>query len=230
MSSNTFVPRLTGVPLRRFAVISVYFLIGASLSVSDSFAAGPALSLNQAQALARERSRQLVASDYAVAASRDMAVAAGQLPDPVLKAGIDNLPINGPDRFSVTNDFMTMRRIGVMQEFTSSDKRRLRSDRYERTAEKSLAEKDVATASLERDTALAYLDLYYALAMARVVAEQGSQAKLEMQAAEGGYRAGRGSQTDVVAARSALALFDERPHDPGTLDRAASAVRARWPP
>src|SRR5213594_2741353 len=50
----------------------------------------------------------------AVAAAREMAVAAAQLPDPMLKFGIDNLPINGPDRFSVARDFMTMRRIGVM--------------------------------------------------------------------------------------------------------------------
>jgi outer membrane protein TolC len=226
MSFPFFVPCVTGP--RRFAVISILFIIATSTSASDSFASGPALGLTEAQTLARARSRQLVASDFAVAASREMAVAAGQLPDPVLKAGIDNLPINGSDRFSVTNDFMTMRRIGVMQEFTSTDKRRLRSDRYERTAEKSLVEKEVATASLERDTALAYLDLYYALAMTQVVAEQGSQARLEMQAAEGGYRAGRGSQADVVAARTALALFDDRASELGRKVSNARTALARW--
>src|SRR5881628_3360054 len=81
------------------------------------------LSLPDAQRRAVERSRQLAAQDSAVAASREMAVAAAQLPDPMLKFGIDNLPINGPDRFSVTRDFMTMRRIGVMQELTRGEKR-----------------------------------------------------------------------------------------------------------
>src|SRR6266850_5518690 len=85
------------------------------------------LSLPDAQRRAVERSRQIAAQDAAVAASRDMAVAAAQLPDPVLKLGIDNLPINGPDQFSLTRDFMTMSRIGVMQEFTRSEKRQLRA-------------------------------------------------------------------------------------------------------
>jgi outer membrane protein TolC len=228
MLSFIFVRRLACPSLRRSVVLYSFALIGIVAGISDSFAAGPTLSLSQAQSLARERSRQLVASDFAVAASRDMAVAAGQLPDPVLKAGIDNLPINGPDRFSLTNDFMTMRRIGVMQEITSTDKRRFRSERYERSAEKTLAEKEVTTAAIERDTAIAYLDLYYTLAMAKVVAEQGTQAKLEMQGADGGYRAGRSSQADVVAARSGLALFSDRASELGRRVSNARTTLARW--
>lgn len=79
------------------------------------------LSLQEAQRRAVDRSRQLAAQDSAVRSSREMAVAAGQPLDPVLKAGIDNPPINGADQFSLTRDFMTMRRIGVMQEFTRGE-------------------------------------------------------------------------------------------------------------
>ena len=81
------------------------------------------LTLDDALRLAQERSRQLPAQDASATAARHMAVAAGQRPDPVLKAGITNLPVNGQDRFSLTNDFMTMRSVGVMQEFTRKDKR-----------------------------------------------------------------------------------------------------------
>src|SRR6266852_7457601 len=91
-----------------------------------ALAAHAQLSLQDAQRRAVDRSRQLVAQDSAVRSSREMAVAAGQLPDPVLKMGVDNLPINGPDQFSVTRDFMTMRRIGVMQELTRGDRKSTR--------------------------------------------------------------------------------------------------------
>ena len=167
--------------------------LAAVLTLSNAAFAAEAplpLPLAEAQRLAVARSRQLSAQDFAVTASREMAVTAGQLPDPVLKFGVDNLPVNGSDRFSFTNDFMTMRRVGVMQEITRADKRQLRADRFEREAGKSLAEKNKITAVIERDTALAWLDRYYAEAMAAVIAEQGTQAKLEMQAAEGAYRAG----------------------------------------
>jgi len=164
---------------------------------------GP-LTIEAAQRLAVARSRQLSAQDMAVAASREMAVAAGQLPDPVLKLGIDNLPASGPDQFNVTRDFMTMRRIGVMQEITRSDKRHWRTERYARAAEKSVAEKAATLATIQRDTALAWLDRYYAEEMAAVIAEQATQARFEMQAAEGAYRGGRGNQAEIFVARGAL--------------------------
>lgn len=186
------------------------------------------LTLDTAQRRAIARSRQLPAQDYSAAASREMALAAGQLPDPVLKFGVDNLPVSGADRFSLTKDFMTMRRIGVMQEITRSDKRQLRAQRYERLAEKSLAEKNVTAAAIERDTALAWFDLYYAQAMGALIAEQGEQARLEIQAAEAEYRAGRASQADILAARIAWAGFAERASEVQRRILNAKTMLARW--
>jgi outer membrane protein TolC len=201
---------------------------GTFIFAAGACAAAAPLTLAEAQRRAVARSTQLTAQDAAVSAARDMAVAAGQLPDPVLKAGIDNLPVNGADRYSVGNDFMTMRRVGVSQEITRSDKLRLRADRFELAAQKTLAERTVATAAIERDAALAWLDRYYAGAMAAVVAEQGEQARLEIQSAEGAYRAGRGSQADIFAARSALAMFDDRASEIRTRIRKADTTLARW--
>lgn len=202
------------------ALASAYFTAASAADVP--------LTLAQAQRLAVERSRQLPAKDYAIAASRGMAIAAGRLPDPVLKLGVDNLPVDGADRFSTTRDFMTMRRVGVMQELTRADKRQSRAQRYEREAEKVLAEKSMATAAIQRDAALAWLDRYYAEAMATVVEQQGAQARLEMQAAEGTYRAGRGSQADIVTARSALAAFDDRTSEIRQRVRTAETMLKRW--
>lgn len=193
-----------------------------------SWAYGQALSLEEAQRRALERSRQLAGQDSAITASRERAVAAAQLPDPVLQLGVDNLPINGADRFSLTRDFMTMRRIGVMQELTRGEKRELRSQRFEREAEKSAAEKAAAVASINRDTALAWLDRYYAEAMAAVIAEQAGLVRLEIQAAEGVYRGGRGSQADVIAAHSTLTGLEDRASEFARRVRNAKTNLARW--
>jgi outer membrane protein TolC len=210
------------------ASVYVIALIGALALPATGLAAEAPLTLSEAQRRAVERSRQLSAHDFAATASRDMAVAAGQLPDPVLQLGVDNLPVNGSDRFNLTSDFMTMRQIGVMQEVTRADKRQLRASRFEREAEKALAEKSAAIAAIERNTALAWLERYYAEAMAAVIAEQGTQAKLEIQAAEGAYRAGRGNQADVFTARSALAMFDDRASEIDRRIRNAKTMLARW--
>ncbi|MGH8621842.1 MAG: TolC family protein, partial [Burkholderiales bacterium] len=191
-------------------------------------AADTTLTLPEAQRLAAERSRQLAAQDSAASASREMAAAAGQLPDPALKFGIENLPVNGPDAYSVTNDFMTMRRIGVMQEFTRGEKRQLRTERFEREAERALAEKSAVLAMIQRDTALAWLDRYYAEAMASLVAEQVRETRLEAEAAESAYRAGRGSQADVFAARSAAVALEDRSSEISRRIRTAKTALARW--
>jgi outer membrane protein TolC len=206
--------------------------VRSSLSFVLAFAAlsafGQTLSLEQAQRRAVERSRQLAAQDSAVRSAREMAVAAGQLPDPVLKAGIDNLPVNGEDRFSLTRDFMTMRRVGVMQELTRGEKRQLRAQRFEREAEKSAAEKAAATASIERGTALAWLERYYAEAMLRVIGEQGEQAKREIAAAEAVYRGGRGSQADVIGAHGTRAALEDKLSEMRRRAAVAIANLGRW--
>ncbi|HXF15618.1 MAG TPA: TolC family protein [Burkholderiales bacterium] len=211
-----------------FATILVALCADLVLVPGEALADEAPLSIQEAQRRAVERSRQIAAQNASVTASREMAVAAGQLPDPVLRFGIDNLPINGPDQFSVTNDFMTMRRVGVMQEFTRSDKRELRAQRFENEAEKSLAEKEAVIASIQRESALAWLDVYFAEAQAKVIAQQNAQAKIEITAAEAAYRAGRGSQADVFAAHSARATLEDQASEVGRRVANARTMLARW--
>ena len=90
--------------LRHFCASLFPLLVLASVGQ-----AAESLSLTDALRIAAERSRQLAAQDRAVYASREMAVASGQLPDPTRKAGIENLPVNGTDAFGLTKDFMTAR-------------------------------------------------------------------------------------------------------------------------
>ena len=211
-----------------FSLTGYLAVLATALTLAAPALAADALSLAEAQRLAIERSRQITAQDAAVTASRDMAVAAGRLPDPVLKIGVDNLPVSGPDRGSFTADFMTMRRIGVMQEITRSDKRSFRAERYQREADKGLAEKDKTIANVERAAAIAWLDRYYAEAMASVIASQREEAQREREAADAAYRAGRASQADVLSARAAVAQFDDRMDDAARRVRSVKISLARW--
>ena len=192
-----------------------------------SLAAG-ALPFDEALRLAQERSRQLPAQDAAAMASRQMAVAAGQRPDPTLKAGVNNLPVNGPDRLSLTRDFMTMRSVGVMQEFTRDSKLKARTARFEREAEVAEANRALALANLQRDTAVAWLDRYYQERMREVLITQRDEARLQIEAADAAYRGGRGSQGDVFAARSAVALIEDRIAQTERQITTAKTQLARW--
>lgn len=198
------------------------------LAVAAAQAHAAPLNLDSALLLAEQRSRQLPAQEAAATAAREMAVAAGQRPDPVLKAGVNNLPINGADRFSLTNDFMTMRSIGVMQEWTRQDKLQARAARFEREAEAAEANRLLALANLQRDTASAWLERYYRERMLEVLRQQRDEAQLQVETAESSYRAGRGAQADVFAARSAVAQIDDSVAAAERDLAVAKTMLARW--
>lgn len=200
----------------------------AALALVVGVARADTLTLDQALRFAENRSRTLVAQDAAASAARDMAVAAGQRPDPMLTAGINNLPINGADQFSLTRDFMTMRSIGVTQELTREDKLKARSARYEGEAEVAEAARTLALANLQRDTAIAWLDRLYQERMRDVLLTQRDEARLQIDAADAAYRGGRGTQVDVFAARSAVAQIEDRIEQADRLIATARTQLARW--
>lgn len=197
-------------------------------STGAAMAAPLTLTLGQAQQHAIDRSRQLAAQGHSVAAAYDMAVAAAQLPDPVLKAGIDNLPVGGPDRFRLGADFMTMRRIGIMQELTSGEKLRWRVLRFERLADRSRAAAALATAAIQRDTAIAWLDRYFLERMEDVLAEQIVQARDEVAAAQAAFRGGRVAPASLLEARGTLLVLEDRATELKAQTRAASIALERW--
>jgi outer membrane protein TolC len=190
--------------------------------------AADAITLAEAQRRAVEMAPEVAGQGAAVRASREMAVAAGRRPDPVLRLGVDSLPVDGPDRFTIGNDFMTQRRIGVMQEFTGADKLTRRSERYAREAEKSEAQRQAAIAMVQRETAIAWLETYYAQAIANAIADQRREAQREAEAAEAYYRAGRGSQADVFAARGTLVALEDRASEAQLRVATSRTALSRW--
>lgn len=102
------------------------------------------------------------ANEAGVEATQSAAIAAGRLPDPTLSVGVDNFPVSGPPAFTFGRDDMTMARVGIEQAFPNPAKRRAQRGRAQ--AETGLAEAGLAveTQSVRLETALAWIDLYYA--------------------------------------------------------------------
>src|SRR5215218_8624249 len=98
----------------------------AAAAMLPAHAGAAPLSLEQALELAAQRSQAARAARAGASGAAEAARAAGQLPDPMLSVGVDNLPVTGPDRLRTTADSMTMKRVGISQEWVSPDKRALR--------------------------------------------------------------------------------------------------------
>ena len=216
------VGRQTGAA-RRTACAIFIGLLATSVHADESV-----LTLGEAERIAVERSQRLAAEDLGVAASRERASVSGTLPDPMLIFGVDNLPVEGATRFSTQRDFMTMRRIGLSQEWVRPSTRHLRDARGAEAVKVSEAERTVTLASVQRETASAWLDAHYAAAMVAELNAQKEQAEREVVAADGAYRGGRGPLADVFAIRGVAAEIDERVIDVARRLRVARSALARW--
>lgn len=216
--------------LSPFALAMAVFacVLLAPLAVAVQPEPSSPLTLSAALELAERRSQALPAQDHAAAAARDLALAAGRLPDPTLRLSADNVPIDGPMRFSLSGDFMTMRSIGITQTLTGRDKRLARSAGFEREADAAYGSRVLALASLRQATAVAWFERQLAQQRVELLARQKAEVQRQVDAAEAAYRAGRGAQADVFLARSAVARIE----DAAALARAgvevAMARLQRW--
>lgn len=211
-------------PLGRMA-LALLALAPAILPVT---ARAAALSFTEAQQTALTQSRQLAAQDAAVASARELGIAAGERPDPVLTLGIDNLPANGPDRYSLTRDFMTMRRIGLAQELTRRDKLDLRRERQQREAAMAESGKAMAQTVIVRAAGKAWLTGYYLQARQTLLQEQLQQLRQQLAASEGAYRGGRGSPGDTLGVRSDIFLLEDQLLELARQLAQARTALARW--
>ncbi len=135
---------------------------------------------------------------------------AASLPDPMLRLSVDNLPVEGPMRFSLDDDFMTMRSIAVEQTFVSQSKRQARHNRLVREAERARVGRDSDLARLRRNTAVAWLDRYFQFQWLDLLRHQKDEAALQVEAADAAFRAGKGAQGALFLARTQVAEIENR--------------------
>lgn len=186
------------------------------------------LALDQALALAVQRSAAARAARAETTGARQAARAAGQLPDPTLSLGVDNLPVTGADRFSTTADSQTMKRIGFGQEWVSRDKREARRAAADAAADRQAAMTDAAVAETRVQTALAYVDAYYAGEALRFAVLDEHHAGEAFEAAKARLASSRGDAQDVLALTAARGLAEDDAADARQAQADAVVLLQRW--
>lgn len=169
-----------------------------------------ALSLPEALRLAQARSPQLAAQSAAISAAESLIVSAGQRPDPQLGIGVENLPVNGSDAFSVGRDFMTMRKIGISQQFTRTEKLHARGAKAVAERQREQAKLLSAETDLRRDVALAWLDRYFIEQRLHVLRDLERETALLAEAARAALAGGKGSPADPIIARTTSVQVQDR--------------------
>lgn len=221
--SSFGVPRMRRIwHCRQLCLLAVATVIPTFASAAPS-----ELTLEQAMVVATSGPRVEALAARLAAAEAD-ADRAGRWPDPVLEMGIENLPVTGSDAFQLGADEMTMRRVGVMQEWPSRRKRDAR-----RAA--AIAQTEVARAELvgtrngvARAAGEAWLEVWAAEADLSGLRRQIQDGNRAVEIAAAQLKGGTGSAASALAAKSTRAELEREQRELEARVQAARAGLARW--
>ena len=192
------------------------------------WAVNAALSFDETTRLAREQAPALQAQRSSLDGAQALLPGAATLPDPRLIVGLDNLPVTGADRFSTTADFMTMQRIGLMQEVPNAAKREARAAGAQARIERERAMLAVGELAVRRDAALAWLAVYFAEERAAQLSALERENRLLQDTLDARIASGQAMPAERTMARiDALMIADRRDDALRDVERARASLR-RW--
>jgi outer membrane protein TolC len=190
------------------AVRTVVVSIALAFAALPSF--GQSLSLEDALKAGEAQSPRLAAQRHMLSSTEAQLGRAGELPDPKLRLGIENLPVTGPDRLHYGRDFMTMRQIALAQEFPNSAKRFALNQRAERMRDVESANLGAQRAALHRDIAMAWLEAHFAERVQTALERLARQLQLHSETASAAVSRGRQSAAEALMVRLAFEQANDR--------------------
>lgn len=210
--------------------MSIRLLAATAMLVAllPAFAAAAPLTLEEALALAAQRSPSARAARAGVTSATEGARAAGQLPDPVLGIGIENLPVTGPDRFRPNADSMTMKRVGISQEWLSREKRAAREAAAVALVGREQVSEREAIAEARLQTALAYVDAYFAAKALELTVLTEHHVHEEYEAARARLSSAGASSQEVLALSGARGVAEDESAEVRQAQADAFTSLQRW--
>lgn len=186
------------------------------------------LTLERALSVAEHESPSLDAQTANLQAARSDVIPAGELPDPKLKLGLQNVPIEGDARWQLDQEAMTMQMVGVTQDVPNRAKRRARVE----AAQASVALADVQQAierlSVRQGTSEAWINTFAVEQKLSVFEQLFSENQLFSSLIKARIASGTGRTAESVLAKQEAALLDEQQDELFRDQAVARAELRRW--
>jgi cobalt-zinc-cadmium efflux system outer membrane protein len=204
------------------------FVMAAVAALASAPVQAAPMTYAAALQIASANAPSLAAKAKAVRAAQLSSAAAGRLPDPKVRLGLDNFPVSGPPAGRFGPDSMTMASIGVSQDMPNGAK--LQASRARAAAGIATAEAGEAmeTRDVKVATGLAWTDLYFAERRLQALGQAEGVinrmiASAPAQVASGAARPGQTVEPDQL-----MAALGDRKADLTADVAKARAELARW--
>ena len=193
--------------LSRYSVSRILMssiLFSAAVLISSNVSA---LDLPLAEQLAIDSDPSIETFRVTALSFEDASVADDTLPDPRLRLGAVNVPL---DSFDLEQEQMTQLKVGIRQDFPRGDVLSIKQQQSQYLSRAALSMADDARLKVLRDVRETYLNLFYEISAYQIVRETRQLFSELVKITESNYAAGRVNQQDVILAGLELARLDDR--------------------
>jgi outer membrane protein TolC len=183
------------------------------------------LTLAEAEALALVAEPGQQALEARAAALDEQAVVAGELPDPMLRVGLNNFPLESG---GFSTEGMTQAMIGYRQAFPAGKTRSLSNEKFERLSDGMRSNANARGRDVLTATRRNWLELYLLQRSHQLVHESRPFFADLAEVTRSMYAVGRKTQQDVLRAELELSRLDDRLIDIERRQARARAALAEW--
>ncbi len=166
-----------------------------------------ALNLQQAEQLAIQSDPSIESYKATSRSFVDESVADDTLPDPKLRFGAVNVPV---DTFDLEQEQMTQIKLGIQQDFPRGDVLSIKQRQSQHLSRAAMSMADDVQLKIVRDVRETYLNLFYEIRAYQIIRETRKLFSELVKITESNYAAGRVNQQDVVLAGLELSRLDDR--------------------
>lgn len=156
---------------------------------------------------------------------REESVAGGQLPDPTMRVGIANFPIQSG---GFSTEGMTQAQLGVRQVFPGGDTRELTTEKFRSLAEEMSHKADGRSRDVLTSVRMAWLETHYWREAHQVAIDSRQFFDDLVTISRSLYSVGRKNQQDVLRAELELNRLDDRIIDMSEQHSRARASLSEW--
>lgn len=185
--------------------------------------------LSQAEALALEQD----ALRLSFQAQEQRWLAEGQLksqlPDPVIKVGMANIPLDGfPDGLQLNQDPMSQLSIGLTQAFTRGDSRAITEAAFQVKAQQTQTQARLRALEVRRTVRQLWFSLSYSLKAQSLLTQQAAVFRQNLDNLNAGFRLGNSQSQDLLQAELQLERLNEKLAANHQQTRQLKAQLSRW--
>ena len=189
--------------LAKFIQVTMFIALVSSFSAR----AEQTISIERAVQTALERDSLINVYQSRRDAYKELSVAADTLPDPKIKLGMMNVPI---DTFSFNQEPMTQVQVGIQQMFPRGNSLEIKSQRALNMSVAEDAKTENQRRKITREVRETWLELYYWLHAEKVIKENRKLFTELVSVTKQQYAAGRQKQQDVIRSELELGMLDDR--------------------